>query len=87
MWYSYDRYSKDLDEIKKRGVQVLKTPDIVLDAQIAAWDRVLATQTKEPFFKKVIDSQKTWAKRTVAYTSINNTNTAALDKAYKHFFG
>ncbi|HXL68423.1 MAG TPA: TRAP transporter substrate-binding protein [Xanthobacteraceae bacterium] len=82
-----DRYSKDLEEIKKRGVQVIKTPDSVLDAQLAAWDRVLAEQTKEPFFKKVIDSQKAWVKRTVAYTSINNTNSVALDKAYKHFFG
>ena len=86
-WYSYDRYSKDLEAIKKRGVQVIKTPDSVLDAQLAAWDRVLAEQTKEPFFKKVIDSHKAWVKRTVAYTSINNTNSVALDKAYQHFFG
>src|SRR5450759_3592668 len=50
MWYSYDRYSKDLDEIKKRGVQVLKTPDIVLDAQIAAWARVRRAKTKQPLF-------------------------------------
>src|SRR5262249_22676651 len=46
-----DRYSKDLEEIKKRGVQVLKTPDSVLNAQLAAWDRVIAAQSADPFFE------------------------------------
>ena len=85
--WAHDRYSKDLEEIKKRGVQVIKTPDSVLTAQLEAWDRVLEAQTKEPFFKKVIDSQKAWAKRTVPYWAINNNNSAALAEAYKHFFG
>jgi TRAP-type mannitol/chloroaromatic compound transport system substrate-binding protein len=85
--WAHDRYSKDLEEIKKRGVQVTKTPDSVLNAQLAAWDRVLAEQTKDPFFKKVVDSQKAWAKRVTPYWVINNNNTAALESAYKHFFG
>ena len=84
---AYDRYSNDLEEIKKRGVNVIKTSDKVLNDQLAAWDRVLAAQTKEPFFAKVIDSQKAWAKRTVAYLQANNNSSAALDTAYKHFFG
>jgi TRAP-type mannitol/chloroaromatic compound transport system substrate-binding protein len=84
---AHDRYSKDLEEIKKRGVQVLKTPDSVLNAQLAAWDRVLAAQSKEPFFAKVIASQKAWVKRTAAYTLINNNTTTTLETAYKHFFG
>ena len=84
---AHDRYSKDLEEIKKRGVQVIKTPDSVLQAQLQAWDRVLAEQSKDPFFKKVIDSQKAWVKRTAAYILVNNNSTAALEGAYKHFFG
>jgi TRAP-type mannitol/chloroaromatic compound transport system substrate-binding protein len=84
---AHDRYSKDLEAIKQRGVQVIKTPDAVLNAQLAAWDRVIAEQSKEAFFKKVIDSQKAWAKRTVPYFLSNNNNTAALEAAYKHFFG
>ena len=84
---AHDRYSKDLEEIRKRSVQVIKTPDSVLNAQLTAWDRVIAEQSKDPFFKKVIDSQKAWAKRTVPYFLINNNNTAALESAYKHFFG
>ncbi len=31
---AYDRYSKDLDAIKKRGVNVVRTPDSVLNAQL-----------------------------------------------------
>ena len=84
---AYDRYSKDLEAIRARGVQVIKTPDAVLNAQLKAWDKVIAAQSQEPFFKKVIDSQKAWVKRTGAYLQTNNLDSAALESAYKHFFG
>lgn len=84
---AYDRYSKDLEEIRKKGVNVIKTPDAVLTAQLQAWDKVLAAQTQEPFFKKVVDAQKAWVKRTSAYLQVNNLDSAALEKAYKHFLG
>jgi TRAP-type mannitol/chloroaromatic compound transport system substrate-binding protein len=84
---AYDRYSKDLEAIKGRGVNVVKTPDAVLEAQLAAWDKVLENQAKEPFFAKVIESQKAWVKRSQAYLNVNNLSTAALETAYKHFFG
>jgi TRAP-type mannitol/chloroaromatic compound transport system substrate-binding protein len=88
---AYDRYSKDLDAIKSRGVQVIKTPDSVLNAQLQAWDKVLDAQQKDAntgaFFKKVVDSQKAWVKRTSAYLNLNNNSSAALESAYKHFFG
>ena len=83
---AYDRYSKDLEVIKSRGVNVIKTGEPVLMAQLQAWDRVIAEQSKEPFFAKVIASQKDWVKRTSAYLQANNLDSAALDKAYKHFF-
>jgi TRAP-type mannitol/chloroaromatic compound transport system substrate-binding protein len=83
----YDRYSKDLEEIKKKGVQVLRTPDSVLNAQLQAWDKVIANQSQEPFFKKVIESQKAWVKRTSAYLQINNNDSSTQQAAYKHFFG
>jgi hypothetical protein len=35
----------------------------------------------------VIDSQKAWVKRTGAYLQTNNLSSAALEAAYKHFFG
>jgi TRAP-type mannitol/chloroaromatic compound transport system substrate-binding protein len=84
---AYDRYSKDLEAVKARGVNIVKTPDAVLDAQLAAWDKVIENQSKEPFFAKVIASQKEWVKRSQSYLQANNLGSAALEKAYKHFFG
>ena len=86
-YIAHDRYPKDLEEIKKRNVQVFHTGEAVLNAQLAAWDRVLAEQTKEPFFRKVIDSQKAWVKRTQPYFAVASLTTAELAVAYKHFFG
>ena len=84
---AHDRYSKDLEEIRKRNVQVFHTGEPVLTAQLAAWNRVLAEQNKDPFFKKVIDSQMAWVKRTQPYFDVNNLSTAEKAVAYKHFFG
>jgi TRAP-type mannitol/chloroaromatic compound transport system substrate-binding protein len=84
---AYDRYSKDLEEIKKRGVNVIKTGEPVLNAQLAAWDKVIAAHSQEPFFRKVVESQKAWVKRTGAYLQVNNLDSAALQAAYRHFFG
>jgi TRAP-type mannitol/chloroaromatic compound transport system substrate-binding protein len=81
------RYSNDLIEIKKRGVNVVKTPDALLNAQLDAWTKVIAEQSKEPFFAKVVESQKAWVKRTYAYTSTNNLDSNALANAYKKFIG
>ncbi len=64
-WKAMDRYSKDLEAIKAAGVNVHRTPDSVLQAQLAAWDTVIAAQSAEPFFAKVVESQKAWVKRVV----------------------
>jgi TRAP-type mannitol/chloroaromatic compound transport system substrate-binding protein len=82
-----DRYSKDFQAIKKRGVSIVKTGEKVLDEQLAAWDKVIAEHSADPFFKKVIDSQKAWVKRTAAYVQTNNLDINALSAAYRHFFG
>jgi len=83
---AHDRYSKDLEAIKARGVNVIKTPEAVLQAQLDAWTKVIDAN-KDPFFVKVLDSQRAWAKRVSPYFHINNLTTADLQKAYKHFFG
>jgi TRAP-type mannitol/chloroaromatic compound transport system substrate-binding protein len=83
-----DRYSKDLEAIRAKKVSVNKTPDVVLEAQLKAWDKVIAAQSADPksgaFFAKVIASQKDWCKRTVGYLQANNVSG---EMAYKHFFG
>src|SRR5262245_46695350 len=65
-WKAMDRYSTDLAALRAAGVEVHKTPDTLLDAQLAAWDKVIAALSADPFFAKVIESQKAWAKRVVA---------------------
>jgi TRAP-type mannitol/chloroaromatic compound transport system substrate-binding protein len=84
---AYDRYSKDLAEIKKRGVSVVRTGEGVLAAQLAAWDEVIEAYVREPFFAKVLASQKAWVKRTQPYLLVNNLSAAEAGSAYKHFFG
>jgi TRAP-type mannitol/chloroaromatic compound transport system substrate-binding protein len=83
---AYERYPKDLEEIKKRGVNVVQTNESVLNEQLAAWDRLIAAYSKDPFFAKVIASQKAWVKRTQPYLQVNNLGSATLASAYKHFF-
>ncbi|WP_296572332.1 TRAP transporter substrate-binding protein [Phreatobacter sp.] len=84
-WKALDRYSRDLAALRGRGVNVIKTPDAILKAQLEAWDKVVARLSAEnPFFKKVIDSQRAWAQRTVGYERVN---TPSRDMSYTHFFG
>ena len=78
-----DRYSTDLAALKEQGVAVHKTPDSLLDAQLAAWDKVIATLSADPFFAKVIESQKAWTKRVV---SLQFDMEVDQKKAYDHFF-
>lgn len=63
-WKAVDRNSKDYEELKKAGVKFYKTPDAILKAQLDAWDRVVAKKSGEnPYFKKVMDSQRAFAER------------------------
>ncbi|MEA2981325.1 MAG: hypothetical protein QOF09_3148 [Alphaproteobacteria bacterium] len=84
---AYTRYPKDLDEIGKRGVSVVRTGDGVLHAQLAAWDKVIGEHSREPFFAKVIASQRAWVRRLQPYLAANNLSSGELAAAYKHFFG
>jgi TRAP-type mannitol/chloroaromatic compound transport system substrate-binding protein len=78
------RYSADLEKIRAAGVQVIKTPDSVLEAQLAAWDKIIATRVAEdPFFAKVIESQKAWVKRVVGF---DRDYVVSRDMAFDHFF-
>jgi TRAP-type mannitol/chloroaromatic compound transport system substrate-binding protein len=87
LYTAYDRYTKDFEAIKAKGVNIIKTGEKVLNDQLAAWDKVIAEQSKEPFFAKVIASQKAWVKRTGAYLQTNNLDSNAMAAAYKRFFG
>lgn len=61
-WKAIDRNTKDYEEMKKQGIKFYKTPDAILRAQLAAWDKTIAKKSSEnPLFKKVLDSQKAFA--------------------------
>jgi TRAP-type mannitol/chloroaromatic compound transport system substrate-binding protein len=84
-WKGMDYYSKDLQElITKDKVNVLRTPKDVFAAQIKAWDGLIEVLGKDPFMKKVMDSQKAWVKRVVYYGMLNS---ADYRVAYEHQFG
>jgi TRAP-type mannitol/chloroaromatic compound transport system substrate-binding protein len=82
-WKAMDRYANDLAALKEAGVKVTKTPDSVLQAQLAAWDKVLVAQSAEPFFAKVVESQKAWVKRVV---STQFELEVEQNMAFDHFF-
>jgi TRAP-type mannitol/chloroaromatic compound transport system substrate-binding protein len=84
-WKGMDYYSKDLVELRdKDKVNVLRTPKDVFDAQIKAWDGLIDQLGKDPFMKKVMESQKAWVKRVVYYNMFNATDYRG---AYEHHFG
>jgi TRAP-type mannitol/chloroaromatic compound transport system substrate-binding protein len=66
-WKAQERYSKDIEAIKARGVRVIQTPQPILQAQLDAWKKTIATLSADPFFKKVVESQQAWAKRVVGF--------------------
>ena len=85
-WHNTLRYADDLSKLKnKHGVNVYRTPDSVMADQLKAWDVVTERfSNKDPFFKEVVESQKVYAKKVMAYLLL-----AAPDyrMAYNHHFG
>ncbi len=63
-WARWQRQNADaLKELQeKHGVQVLRTPDEILTAFLRAWDSLARRYSNnDPFFKKVLDSQRRYA--------------------------
>jgi len=84
-WKFQDWNSRDLEELKaKHKVKVVKTPKTVLDAQLKAWDSLIAEKAKDnPLFTKVMESQKAWAKRVGLWSQEIMVDPVP---AYEHFF-
>jgi TRAP-type mannitol/chloroaromatic compound transport system substrate-binding protein len=60
---------KEMQE--KHGVQILRTPPEILLAFIKKWDEIAAAEgAKNPFFKKVHDSQREYAALVVPYKRV-----------------
>ena len=84
-WTAMDNYSRDLqDLITKHKVNVIRTPKSIMAAQLTAWDTLTARLSKEdPFFAKVVESQRAWAKRVAYYMFVNE---ADYKLGYEHIF-
>jgi TRAP-type mannitol/chloroaromatic compound transport system substrate-binding protein len=83
-WLAMRQYSDDLqDLINKEKVNVVRTPQSVFDAQIKAWDGLIAQLGSDPFMKKVMDSQKAWVRKVVYYNMMNATD---YKGAFNHHF-
>ncbi len=83
-WKLQDRYPRDLQDMRdQQNVRVIKTPDSILAAQLRAWDQVLEQLSVDPFFKRVVDSQKAWAQRVVSF---RREYVVSSDMAFEHFF-
>ncbi|MGE0212772.1 MAG: TRAP transporter substrate-binding protein [Parvibaculaceae bacterium] len=78
-----DNYSKDLQALSAAGVNVKRTPQSIMETQIASWDKLLETLNQDAYFKKVVDSQKAWCERVVYYDLMN---AADYKLAYNHHF-
>ena len=84
-WKATDRYAKDYAEMQsKQGVKFYKTPDTILRAQLAAWDKVTSKKASEnPMFKRVMDSMRTFAQRSGRW---QNDTDLDFKMARNHYF-
>lgn len=79
-----DQNSRDLETmVTKHGVQVYQTPPEIIIEMLKAWDRVAERKSKEnPFFAKVLASQKAWAARVVPFRTTYNPPTDIIAEYY-----
>jgi TRAP-type mannitol/chloroaromatic compound transport system substrate-binding protein len=84
-WTAMDNYSRDLQVLmNKHKVNVMRTPKSIFQDQLKAWDVVTKKlEAEDPFFKKVVESQKAWAKRVAYYMFLNE---ADYKLGYEHVF-
>jgi TRAP-type mannitol/chloroaromatic compound transport system substrate-binding protein len=85
-WTAMDNFSRDLENlVEKDKVNVIRTPQSIMAAQLKAWDSVTKRLSDEdPFFKKVVESQRAWAKRVARYMFLNE---ADYRMGYEHVHG
>lgn len=85
-WHNTRRYAEDLVKLRdEQGVNVYRTPDSVMAEQLKAWDIVVERISgQDPFFAKVVESQKAYAKDVMNYLNLNQPD---YKLAYQHYFG
>jgi TRAP-type mannitol/chloroaromatic compound transport system substrate-binding protein len=70
--------------VTQHGVKIMKTPEDVLKAQLEAADKVFDTEAKKnPFFAKVLASQRDFAARVVPHAARIRP---PLERAVEHYW-
>ncbi len=84
-WKAIDQYSKDLLWLRdKAKVKLYRTSQGIMDAQLKAWDVLIPRLSKkDPFFAKVLKSQKEFAHRASYYYILNQCD---YKLAFEHYF-
>jgi len=84
-WTGLKNYSEDLQILRdKHKVNIIRTPKSVFQDQLNAWDTLTKKLSDEdPFFKRVVDSQREWAKKVAYYWFVND---AEYKMGYEHVF-
>lgn len=68
---------------EKHGVNVLRTPDDILIKTLESWDRIMQRETeRNPFFRKVVESQRAWAHEVVRAKQVVNPPADLLRNYY-----
>jgi len=86
LYKAFDQYSKDFRALQEEdGVNVYRTPQSILEAELESWDKVVEANSQEnEMFARVIESQKAWGKRVGQYMLFNQSDPKL---AYEHYFG
>jgi TRAP-type mannitol/chloroaromatic compound transport system substrate-binding protein len=83
-WKAIHRYSQDYVEMQtKQKVRFYKTPDSVLQRQLAVYDQAAAKRKDNALFQEIEASQKAFAARAVRWDLDTNVGRRM---AYNHYF-
>jgi len=79
-----DEYSSDLERLEtEMGVNVIRTSQEILDAQLKAWDILIAQLEEDDYMRRVMDSQRAFVERVTFYELMNSPD---YTLAYEHYF-
>ncbi len=84
-WKAVDRYSQDFVKLQTDDkVRFYQTPKSILEAQLKAWDEIIARKSAENAdFKAVLESQREFARRAGRWQNFTNVD---YKMAYDHYF-
>lgn len=82
--FALDNYSADLQKLQDdSGVNVGRTPQDILAAQLEAWDKLIPMLEEDELMKRILDSQRAWVERVTYYELLNAPD---YTLAYEHYF-